>query len=64
MEFVKELIIAVIQFAVLLSVYPVWLAVGAWARFTRRDKFRCLARVAGLYIFPAFGRWWLPMIWI
>lgn len=64
METLKEVIIAAVQIAVLLSLYPVWLIVGAWARFTRRDKFTCLARVGALYVFPAFGKWWLPMIWI
>lgn len=60
----KEIAIALLQFAVLLAFYPFWLCVGAWARLSRRDKFTCLTRVCGLYIFPAFGRWWLPMIWI
>lgn len=64
METTKEICIALLQIVILLALYPFWLILGAWARFTQRDKFRCLTRVAGMYIFPAWGRWWLPMLWI
>ena len=63
--FVGELkIIAIIQFSVLFAAFPIWLCVGAYLRITRRDKFKNISRVFGLYIFPAFGRWYIPMIYI
>ena len=64
MQTLKEIIITIIQLSVFFSVFPVWLCVGAYLRITRRDKFRNLSRVLGLYIFPAFGRWYIPMIYI
>lgn len=64
MQTLKEIIIATIQIAILLAAFPAWLCVGALLHLTRRDKFRSLSRVGFLYIFPAFGRWYLPMLYI
>lgn len=64
MQTLKEIIIAIIQLAVLFAAFPVWLCIGAYLRMTRQDKFRSIARLCGLYIFPAFGRWYIPMIYI
>lgn len=64
MQTLKEIIITIIQFSVLFAAFPVWLCVGAYLRITRRDKFKNISRVLGLYIFPAFGRWYIPMIYI
>lgn len=64
METVKEILKALAQIAIYLIALPLWVIVGAWCRISRKDKFRCLARVAGVDIFPAFGRWWLPLVWL
>lgn len=64
METTKEVLKALAQIAIYLAALPLWLCVGSYCRVARKDKFRCLARVAGLYVFPAFGRWWLPFVWL
>lgn len=64
MQTLKEIIIAIIQFVVLFAAFPVWLCIGAYLRMTRKDKFSNISFLCGLYIFPAFGRWYLPMIYI
>ena len=59
-----ELAEAGVQLAVLIALYPIWFLVGLYARMTRRDRFNNVGRVCGLWLFPAFGRWWMPMVWL
>ena len=60
-----ELAEAGVQMAVLVALYPIWFLVGLYARMTRFDRFdRTICRVCGLWLFPAFGRWWMPMVWL
>lgn len=64
MQTLKEIIVAIIQVAVFIAGLPVWLCIGAYLRLSRKDKFRSLVIFCGLGIFPAFGRWYLPFIYI
>ena len=54
---------AIVQLTVLLALYPVWFILGLYARMSRRDKFYSVSYVCGIPLFPAFGKWYLPMIW-
>lgn len=55
---------AIVQIALMLALYPIWFIIGLYARMTRRDKFDSLSRVCGMWIFPAWGKWYLPMVWL
>lgn len=64
MDLLKELTKATVQIMILISLYPVFFMLGLYARTTRRDSFCCVAKICGMTLFPAFGKWYLPMIWI
>ena len=63
-QFIIELAEAAVQLTVMVALYPIWFIIGLYARKTRRDRFVYSGRVCGMYLFPAFGRWYLPMIWL
>ena len=53
-----------VQILVLIALYPMWVIVGLYAMKSRRDRFNSVSRVCGFWLFPAFGRWWIPMVWL
>lgn len=52
------------QVTVLLALYPFWFLVGLYMHRSRRDHFACVGEFLNFWVFPAFGRWWMPMIWL
>lgn len=63
-QFIIELAEAIVQLTLMVALYPIWFAVGLYAKKTRRDGFRCLGSVGKLWLFPAWGKWYMPMIWL
>lgn len=55
---------AAVQVIVLLALYPVWFLVGLYMHRDRDYRFCCVSKFHGLWIYPAFGRWYLPIIWL
>lgn len=64
MEMLKNILVGLFQVLVLIALYPLFFIVGAYARTTRPDKFKSLSIIFGVCVFPAFGKWYLPMIYI
>lgn len=57
----KEIIIAVFQIVTMVIFYPVLFAM-ALNRKLSKYGFNNISRVMGIYIFPAFGKWYLPVL--
>lgn len=64
MKTIKQIAEIAVQCTVLLALYPFWFLVGLYMHRSRRDHFNCVGRFINLWVFPAFGRWWMPMIWL
>lgn len=50
-------------FIISIALLPVTLSIGTYLHFSRRDRFRCLARFCGVNVVPAFGLWCLPTVY-
>lgn len=57
---VAETIVQLISMVVL---YPILIALAIKAKMSRAG-FTSVSKVRRLWIFPAFGKWYLPMIWM
>lgn len=55
---------AAVQVLSMLVLYPLLIAMAIRAKVRNRYGFDCYTKVCGIAIFPGFGKWWLPMIWL
>lgn len=53
-----------VQIITMLILYPVLIAMALYVKFSRKYGFTDYSVVCGVGIFPAWGKWWLPMLWL
>lgn len=66
MKYIKEILIALTQLSIMVLLYPLLFSI---VLIWKSDKygFHCLRRLCRLrgcsiYIFPAFGKWFMPIV--
>lgn len=66
MKYIKEILIALTQLSIMVLFYPLLFSI---ALILKSDKYgfhylRRLCRLCGrnIYIFPAFGKWFMPIV--
>lgn len=66
MKYISETLIALAQLSIMVLLYPLLLSI---VLILKSDKYgfrhlRLLCRVCGcnIYIFPAFGKWFMPIV--
>lgn len=60
----KEIIIAVIQVVTMVVFYPVLFVLALSRQISAKYGFTSVGKFGFMYLFPAFGKWYLPMLWI
>lgn len=59
MQITKEIIIAVFQVVTMVAFYPILFALAASRQITAKNGFTCVGKFGFVYLFPAFGKWYL-----